>query len=747
MSFFCRIQLVVCLVTLLVFSACRRPDVVPYDQLLSGLTNLQSIASLDRTATVMISSADRTGANEDYNHFQGKTKDGQFILADLKGPGVMDRFWYTGAHADEKVRFYFDDSIAPDMEFSWNSLVSGFPPFDTPPVSIAEQNCWYTYLPIPFARRLLITTEDLGYTYGGTKKMYYQLNWHPLPHGQTVESLALPMTPEHRRILENIAEVWQGMDFGVIPPADKMVSIPAGQSVALWQGNGPATLQAFSLTPDFAAIKSALQRDCMLRDVLLQIHWDELDEPSVNVPLGDFFGSVWQRWRSESMYFGSRDNTFFSRFPMPFKTSARVSLVNPTAYAFSVKFGVTTAPRIEGGYFHAGWRNSPASATGTPHAVLKAEGLGRFAGCMLSVVSADRSFWVLESDESMVIDGQKAWQGTGLEDYFNGGWYYANVFSRPLQGLPIKAPFRTVQYRLHLSDAVMFDKTFSMEFERGPANNSHADYESVSYYYMEHPQSADGSLENRDAPVDGVRPYTMMTDLWNFERFGDLQGEVDYIDFYQEQFNPPFAETLAMRKLACRLEKGELTRSQFLDALQPFGQSTNTVARRQCEALKALYSVKGTALIQFYANMQSELYLDGERILAAGDPQQPVFTTVTLASGRHVLAAASAAQQYPLWTQVAVSDANGFLLGTSSDWKHAINPTGPWSTVNYDDSGWWDKFTGADGRVKGPPEEPYVWVNPDPFVNTLSAASGLRPSAPWPDKKGRVVFRKVFEIP
>jgi len=110
-----------------------------------------------------------------------------------------------------------------------------------------------------------------------------------------------------------------------------------------------------------------------------------------------------------------------------------------------------------------------------------------------------------------------------------------------------------------------------------------------------------------------------------------------------------------------------------------------------------------------------------------------------------VLAVASGWKQYPKWTQVAVRTADGFLVGTSAEWKHAVNPSGNWAELDYDDSEW-QALKNYDGRVKGPPEEPYVWVNPDPFINTLSQASGLRPSASWGSKKGRVVYRHTFEV-
>ena len=713
---------------LLGLAACKPPETVTYSELLSGLTNIASVARLDVPATQLISSCDRTGANEDYNYFPGKTKDGQCILADLEGPGVVSRFWFTGNLSNKKFYFYFDGEKKPRLEFSWNDLRKGVAPFDIEPLSVDEQNCWYTFVPVPFKKRLLITTDDAGYQYGRGDKLYYQLNWQKLPAGKTVESFSLPADSA---ALEKVASIWRGSSFGPLPSADKEVSLTAGQTVELWIGQGPAAVNAFT-------IDSAVRDPDVLRNVLLKIIWDGNPEPSVSVPLGDFFGSVWQSWRAQSMYFGSTGSTFFCRFPMPFQKSARFVLENKSAQTVALKFGIQTGPHIEGGYFHAGWRNSAATDTGVPHTVLKAAGRGRYAGCILSVVSADRSFWALESDESMLIDGKKTWQGTGLEDYFNAGWYYQNVFARPLHGLPNKAPFRTVQYRLHLTEPVLFNRSFEMEFERGPNQASHAAYESVAFYYLDRPQAADSRLENRAAPVDALQPYTLMTDLWNFERFGDLQGEAEYIDRYSRQFNPPFKEMLELRKLVCGYESKQISKQQFIDGLNA---STNS----QADALRKLYTVPGAALVQLYCNMPSELYLDGELLLQAGDPQKPVFTAVELKKGRHVLAAVSGWQEYPKWTQVAVRTADGFVLGTSGDWKHAVNPSGDWASLAYNDSSW-QTLSDFDGRVKGPPEEPYVWVQPDPFVNTLSQACGLRPSASWGSKRGNVVYRKVFEI-
>ncbi len=705
------------LVLLLGLTACKPPEIVSYEKLASGLTNLSAIAQLDVPETQMICSYDRTGANEDYNHFQGKTKDGQVILADLKGPGVMDRLWFTGINGDKKIRLAFDGEKTPRFEFSWNDLRAGVPPFDIEPLSMDEQNCWHTFVPVPFKKRLLITTEDAGYQYGKSPKMYYQLNWHPLPAGQTVKSLS---PQDNFQPLEKVSKVWNDTSSTLNCRAGTVIDLPAGQTVELWNGQGPATVKAFT-------IDSEIHDPSILRNVILKIYWDGNQEPSVAVPLGDFFGSAWQRWRGQSMFFGSLGNTFFCRFPMPFQTSARFVLENQSAQSVDLTFGITTGPHIDGGYFHAGWRNSSAQQNGSPHTVLKTSGHGRYVGCILSVNSADRSFWVLESDESMIIDGVKRWQGTGLEDYFNSGWYYRNVFARPLHGLPNKAPFRAVQYRLHLTEPIRFDQNFKMEFERGPNHASHAAFESVSFYYLDQPQAADSRLGKCAPPADPMRKYTLMTDLWNFERFGDLQGEADYIDRYIEQHNPSFAETLKGRARACRYEIGEGNLEGAPDVL------------------KQLYTEPDAALVHLYCNMPSELYLDGELILKGGDPKKTAAVLVKLKKGNHVLTVASAWKQYPKWTQVAVRNADGFLVGTSKHWKHAINPSGNWAELNYNDSAWLS-LKNYDGRVKGPPEVPTIWVEPDLFINTLSQASGLRPSAPWGRKKGRVVYRHVFEV-
>jgi hypothetical protein len=57
---------------------------------------------------------------------------------------------------------------------------------------------------------------------------------------------------------------------------------------------------------------------------------------------------------------------------------------------------------------------------------------------------------------------------------------------------------------------------------------------------------------------------------------------------------------------------------------------------------------------------------------------------------------------------------------------------------DFDDREWAE--AGGTG-VKGPPEEPYVRVEPDPWVGMQSRAIGLRPAGDKPSGGGVVVYR------
>jgi hypothetical protein len=104
-------------------------------------------------------------------------------------------------------------------------------------------------------------------------------------------------------------------------------------------------------------------------------------------------------------------------------------------------------------------------------------------------------FRYLESPEYIWIDDDGETPrivGTGLEDYFNGGWYFREgEFIGPLHGVPLKDPLRSMvtMYRFHTADAIRFDRRIRMAFiNPRPITELHPYwYSSVAYWYGQSP--------------------------------------------------------------------------------------------------------------------------------------------------------------------------------------------------------------------------------------------------------------------
>jgi len=146
--------------------------------------------------------------------------------------------------------------------------------------------------------------------------------------------------------------------------------------------------------------------------------------------------------------------------------------------------------------------------------VLDVEGQGHYAGLMLHMQGEPFNYLrYLESPEYIWIDDDRDIPrivGTGLEDYFNGGWYFREgEFVGPLHGLPLKDPLRSMvtMYRFHTADAVRFDRRIRMAFVKPrPASElSPYWYSSVAYWYSRSPAPPQPPLPPHDQLIRMVR--------------------------------------------------------------------------------------------------------------------------------------------------------------------------------------------------------------------------------------------------
>lgn len=238
------------------------------------------------------------------------------------------------------------------------------------------------------------------------------------------------------------------------------IALPAGQVTEIASIEGPGTIQHIWLTVDPKAY-----RGCVLR-----IHWDGEAEPSVEVPLGDFFANGHGvRCNVNSLPIAvNPSGGFNSYWPMPFRTSARLTIENQLPadipflyYQVTYRLGAVAE---DAAYFHAQWRRSVTTREHPEHTLLDGvSGRGHYVGTYLAWSQLSDGWWG-EGEVKFYIDGDTDHPticGTGTEDYVGGAWCFGDTFSGPFLGYPLwlKEPGAVPKhslYRWHIPDPVRF---------------------------------------------------------------------------------------------------------------------------------------------------------------------------------------------------------------------------------------------------------------------------------------------------
>ena len=255
-----------------------------------------------------------------------------------------------------------------------------------------------------------------------------------------------------------------------------------------------------------------------MRKIVLRMYWDGEKNPSVECPVGDFFGighGITKNYWSAPLVMGSQGGKALTCwFHMPFAKGARVEITNECdteigSFYYYIDYEEHVAIPENLGRFHAWWnRENPTKGIPfdkklgwkTPnldgkenYLILDAKGKGHYVGCTMSVDRETRG-WYGEGDDMIFIDGEKwppSLHGTGTEDYINLAWCPNEQFTSPYHGLPhVQNPDwsgKTSFYRFHIEDPVMFDESVLVTIEHGHANEQSQDVTSVAYWYQMEP--------------------------------------------------------------------------------------------------------------------------------------------------------------------------------------------------------------------------------------------------------------------
>jgi len=283
--------------------------------------------------------------------------------------------------------------------------------------------------------------------------------------------------------------------------------LPPGETLTLLDEAGPGEISHIWFT-------IADPERFHLKKLVLRMYWDGEQTPSVEAPVGDFFGlglGTDFLYQSLALSVGS-DHALNCFLPMPFQKHARITATNEgsravEAFYWNIDLRAYRAP-LPGDtlYFHAQYRQATPNKAITGNKInldgkdnyvwMEAAGRGHFVGVTMSVLQNADGWWG-EGDDMFFVDGEKlpSINGTGTEDYFLGAWDFGGKpFFYGLYGAPVVGPElqggRWSVYRFHLDSPIPFTKSLRATIEHGHANDRADNFYSVAYWYQTEPHAA-----------------------------------------------------------------------------------------------------------------------------------------------------------------------------------------------------------------------------------------------------------------
>jgi hypothetical protein len=289
------------------------------------------------------------------------------------------------------------------------------------------------------------------------------------------------------------------------------INIKAGATFTLAEVAGSGAIQHLWMTTS----------EKWWRESVLRIYWDDESEPSVETPLGDFFGMGWGEFapiRSLAVAVNP-GKAFNSYWPMPFRKKFRITLQNISKedmyLYYQVDYSLGKVP-ADAAYFHAQFRRvNPLKFKDVYTIVDGIQGRGQYVGTYMAYGIRHAGWWG-EGEIKFYMDGDKAFPtiaGTGTEDYFCGSHDFENPktrqyeeFTGPYSGLiqvlrpeDRDLPTRFGLYRWHITDPIRFKKDLRVTIQLlGWQGHTMKDYEylplqediaSVAFWYQTEPHA------------------------------------------------------------------------------------------------------------------------------------------------------------------------------------------------------------------------------------------------------------------
>lgn len=447
---------------------------------------------------------------------------GEFTLARVTdGPGFVSRMFFTrfealdvtrgasffenaelGRFGEELLRVYVDDMQKPAFTLPLAD-VGVADPFAAP-LAGRHSAALLCYTPISFRENLRVALirprASSGY--------YYQVDVQEISEPTRSFSPRLVEDTAFRSAVGLLGAIGSNPNRGFARVVDDQVfRVGAGAMVTIHEATA-----GVSGTIELVQLRFSQPAEDALAAVRLSVRYGSAKEAAIDLPLDALFGlgEAVAPYKTLPMRVAVSDDVVDACLflPLPFDDGISLALRNTGERSVSLRATVgrdSALPASPWGYLHAHHAAvAGPQEDGSRFRVIEVEGRGRYVGTFLQAAgrSDDRpgelpaALNILEGNEWAKIDGEVRIRGTGTEDYYNGGFYFADG--------PVNHPFGAANYvdggfkesgrisccRWHvLSDAIDFGSSFELRFQYGSDNPAIVQrYATTAYYYLDRPE-------------------------------------------------------------------------------------------------------------------------------------------------------------------------------------------------------------------------------------------------------------------
>jgi hypothetical protein len=577
---------------------------------------------------------------------------GEYLIADVQGPGAIVRLW-TAAIIGQ-IKLFLDDQIdplydGPAQEF-FQKTYDNFPEIANLDSERLRKTVYQrdaSYAPIPFARRMRLVWI------GNLKEIhFYQVGVRLYPEDTSIRSFSPLDLAAYKDSINKVINALSDPDKNLEQissetPVIFAATLQPGEEKEIVSLDGPKAMERLTIRLRAGDTVKAL------RQTLLHIICDDHPWGQVQSPVGDLFGAAPGINPYRSLPFTVQpDGMMISRFVMPFKKNLKIKLSNqgdqsvgiegtalPMAYTWDEERSM---------HFRARWRvdhNMIASNRAVQDLpFILAQGKGLYVGTVSyllnpSDVPTPYGNWWGEGDEKVFVDDDvlPSVFGTGSEDYYNYSWSSPNIFYFPYCGQPRNdGPGNrgfVTNFRWHILDPLPFQThiRFYMELY------SHERTPGLSYARMGYHYARAGVSDDHVAIMPEDLRYLELPETW---KPAARMGARDSV-FYE-------AERIVRERIHTRMVQGRLWSGASLLIWYPR-------APGECKSFSFRVGEKGKYRIHFAAaltpnagkisialNDQFTSLTNNEKVIDLNRPYRTLLRNFTLPAselepGRHTL--------------------------------------------------------------------------------------------------------------